>query len=195
MLARVPTAVVAGASLVGGFALADVTGVRALGGVVLVAGAAWCVVRSLRSAGPWRLGVVLVLGAVLFVASHVVADALGAWPSVLLAALVLAAVTWWLVDRHRGRPAVDDADAGAVRPPTRGMRLTEQLVRFVGPAQVGDQRAPHRAVSADEQAREDQLRTELTRVVGPDGTAYLVERPSPAPSSTLPTDPRATPSA
>jgi hypothetical protein len=40
------------------------------------------------------------LGAVCFVASHVVAGSLGAWPSVVLAAAVLAAGTALLVDRR-----------------------------------------------------------------------------------------------
>ena len=45
------TAPVAAASLVLGFAVAQATGVRALGGLVLVAGAAWCAVRWRASAG------------------------------------------------------------------------------------------------------------------------------------------------
>ena len=40
--ARVPTAAVAAGSLIGGYVVARETGVRPLGGVVLVAGGAWC---------------------------------------------------------------------------------------------------------------------------------------------------------
>ena len=96
--ARLPTAVVAGGSLLVGFAVADVTHVRALGGAVLVAGVGWCVLRTARSARPWRIGAVVVVGGLLFIGSHLVADALGAWPAVLLASALLAAATWWLVD-------------------------------------------------------------------------------------------------
>lgn len=102
---RVPTALIAAVSLVAGFAVAQATGVRALGGAVLVLGAAWCVQRSWRTAGPWRVAVVVVLGALGFVASHVLArTALGAWPSVLLVSAALGAATWLVVDT-RGRPS------------------------------------------------------------------------------------------
>ncbi|WP_308169178.1 hypothetical protein [Cellulomonas hominis] len=99
-LPSVPTAVLAAATLVLGFAVAELTGVRALGGVVLAGGVAWCAARSVRSAGVLRVAAVVALGAVCFVASHVVAGSLGAWPSVVLAAAVLAAGTALLVDRR-----------------------------------------------------------------------------------------------
>ncbi|WP_426595085.1 hypothetical protein ACPPVS_05805 [Cellulomonas sp. McL0617] len=99
-MSRVPTAVLAGLTLVVGFAVAQATGVRALGGVVLLAGVAWCVVRS-RSAGWWRLSAVVLAGLVCFVASHLLAPVVGAWPSVILVGLVLAGVTYPLVDKPR----------------------------------------------------------------------------------------------
>ncbi|MET0433965.1 MAG: hypothetical protein ABW025_07345 [Cellulomonas sp.] len=86
-------------TLVAAFAVAQGTGVRALGGVVLVLGVAWCGWRS-WAAGAARVVAVVLLGAVCFVASHVLAGALGAWPSVLLAAAVLGAGAWLLVDRR-----------------------------------------------------------------------------------------------
>ncbi|WP_028049106.1 hypothetical protein [Cellulomonas sp. URHD0024] len=98
-MARVPTALLAGLTLVVGFAVAQATGVRALGGAVLLAGVAWCVVRA-RSAGWWRLSIVVLAGAGCFVASHLLAPHLGAWPSVVLVALVLAGVTYAVVDRR-----------------------------------------------------------------------------------------------
>ena len=100
---RLPTWPVAAGSLVLGFAVAQATGVRPLGGLVLVAGATWCGVRWLRAAGPART-VALVgvyLGA--FVASHVVADTLGAWPAVLLAAAVTGLAAWALADASPAR--------------------------------------------------------------------------------------------
>ncbi|WHP17940.1 hypothetical protein [Cellulomonas sp. ES6] len=98
---RVPTAVVAAATLAGGFAAAQATGVRAVGGAVLVAGVAWSGWRALPAAGPARVAGVLVLGAGCFVASHLLAPHLGAWPSVALVTGVLAAGTAALVDRPR----------------------------------------------------------------------------------------------
>ena len=99
-LPRVPTAVLAAATLVLGFAVAQGTGVRGLGGVVLLVGVAWCGWRALPGAGVLRVAAVVVLGAGCFVASHLWAPHLGAWPSVLLVALVLGAGTALLVDRR-----------------------------------------------------------------------------------------------
>lgn len=57
-----------------------------------------------------------------------------------------------------------------------GMRFTERyLLRFFGPPELGGDR-PGRRANADEAAREARLNAELTRVLGPDGRAYLVQR-------------------
>ena len=87
------TAALAAASLVVGFAVVQVTGVRELGGLVLVAGAALCAVRWQRAGGwPVAVGLVVVfLGA--FALSHLLARAIGAWPAVLCAAAVVAAAS------------------------------------------------------------------------------------------------------
>jgi len=94
----IPTAVVAALTLVVGFAVADLTGVRALGGVVLVAGVVWCAVRA-RAAGWWRVAAVVLVGAACFAVSHPLGGVIGAWPAVLVAALVLGVATFALVDR------------------------------------------------------------------------------------------------
>ncbi|NHT17621.1 hypothetical protein [Cellulomonas sp. IC4_254] len=94
-----PTGVLAAVTLVVAFAVAQVTGVRALGGAVLVLGVVWCAWRS-WSAGAGRVVAVVVLGAVCFAGSHVLAPALGPWPAVLLVAAVLGAGAWSLVDRR-----------------------------------------------------------------------------------------------
>lgn len=100
---RLPVWPVAAATLVLGFALAQGTGVRALGGAVLLVGGAWCAWRAVRRVG-WGAAVAVLLVAVgTFVLSHVAADALGPWLSVLLAAAVLGATTWAVVDRARPR--------------------------------------------------------------------------------------------
>ena len=100
-MSRVPTAAVAASSLVLGFAAVRVGGPQWLGAVVVLAGAAWCVAREVRRTAWWRLAAVLVTGAAAFVGSHVLADVVGARPAVVLAAVALGAVTWWLVDRRR----------------------------------------------------------------------------------------------
>lgn len=103
-LAVVPTAVPAAVTLVLAFAVAQGTGVRALGGVVLVAGVAWCAWRELPATGVPRVAAVIALGAVCFVGSHLLAPHLGAWPSVVLVAVVLAVGTALLV-RSGGHPS------------------------------------------------------------------------------------------
>ena len=49
---RIPTAAVAAGSLIGGYLVARESGVRPLGGAVLLAGGAWCTREWLRSRGP-----------------------------------------------------------------------------------------------------------------------------------------------
>jgi hypothetical protein len=94
----VPTAAVAAVTLVAAFAVAQLFDVRALGGVLLVAGVAWCVWRSVQGAGWLRVAAVVVLGAICFVGAHLLSPTIGPWPAVLASAAVLAAVTWVLAD-------------------------------------------------------------------------------------------------
>lgn len=100
---RLPTALVAALTLVTGFAVAELTGVRAAGGAVLLAGVAWCVLREARRSAWWRLVVVVLVGAACFAGSHVLADTLGPWPSVLVASAALGAVAYALLDRPAPR--------------------------------------------------------------------------------------------
>ena len=99
----VPSWLIAGGSLVLGFVVAEVTGVRPLGGVVLVAGVGWCWLLWYRRRG---VQVALALSAIYvaaFVLSHVIAGAVGAIPSVLLVSSIVALVAFALADRHTGR--------------------------------------------------------------------------------------------
>ena len=89
-------ALVAAGSLALGFGVAELTGVRALGGIVLVAGAAWCAVQTARVAGSVRAGLVLVVYLAAFALSHAIADALGAWGAVALVATLTAAAAYTL---------------------------------------------------------------------------------------------------
>jgi hypothetical protein len=102
-MSRVPTALVAALGLVVAFAVAQGTGNRALGGVVLLAVAVWCAVRAWRPAGAARVVGVLVAGLVCFAGAHPLGHVIGAWPAVAVAALLLGGVTYALVDRPAAR--------------------------------------------------------------------------------------------
>ncbi|MCC2315080.1 hypothetical protein [Cellulomonas xiejunii] len=104
---RLPVALVAAVGLVAAFALAQGTGVRWLGGVILLATVVACLVLAVPRVGWWRPLAVAAVGLVVFVLSHVAADVLGPWPAVLTAAAVLGATGWWLVDRARPRVVAD----------------------------------------------------------------------------------------
>jgi hypothetical protein len=86
MAVRIP--LVAAASFLAGFGVAELTGVRALGGIVLLAGGFWCARDALPVAGRGPTTVVLGGALVLFVASHPLGRAIGAWPAVIVAAAV-----------------------------------------------------------------------------------------------------------
>lgn len=88
---------VASGSLLLGFAVAQATGVRPLGGIVLVAGCAWCALRWLRS-GRGRTATLVGIYLAMFVLAHVLADPLGAWPSVLLVCAVTGLAAYALAD-------------------------------------------------------------------------------------------------
>jgi hypothetical protein len=71
-----------------------------VGGVVLALGGLWCI-RAWRRRRGTRIAVNLAcVGLGAFVASHLLAPAIGAWPSVLLVSAVVAAVTWTRADAH-----------------------------------------------------------------------------------------------
>lgn len=96
-----PTWPIAAGSLLVGFGVADLTGVRALGGLVLFAGGLWCGLRWRRTHGlPRALALVAVFLAG-FVAAHPLGHAIGAWPAVVLVAAVVGAVTWQAGDAAR----------------------------------------------------------------------------------------------
>jgi hypothetical protein len=98
----IPTAVISAGSLAAGFAVAQATDVRALGGVVLVAGAAACTQRW-RTRGAGVTTALLGTYVAAFVGSHVLAREIGAWPSVATVAAVTAAASWAVFDRSSGR--------------------------------------------------------------------------------------------
>ena len=100
-----PTWPVAAGSLALGFAVAQATGIRPLGGIVLLLGAGWCALRWRERAGLGRAAALLALYAAAFAASHVLGDVVGAWPAVALVAGTVGLGAWLGADlapaRHR----------------------------------------------------------------------------------------------
>ncbi len=110
-----PTAPLAAGSLIAAWAVVEASGSRPLGGVVLALGGVCCIRIWARRHGPRTAATLGGVGFAAFVASHVLALVLGAWPSVLIVAAVTAAVTWALADAQVLAPA----RGLALRPPTR----------------------------------------------------------------------------
>ena len=94
-----PTAPVAALSLIAGFAVAQATGVRPLGGAVLLAAVAWCALRWRRKAGTGRAVLLVAIYAAAFAGSHALAGVLGTWGAVLAVAAVAGLAAWLLADR------------------------------------------------------------------------------------------------
>ncbi len=110
-----PTAPLAAGSLIAGYAVVAGTGSRPLGGVVLAIGGLCCIRIWARRHGARTAARLAAVGFAAFVASHVLALAVGAWPSVLIVAATTAAATWALADAR----ALAPARGLALRPPTR----------------------------------------------------------------------------
>jgi hypothetical protein len=104
-MARTPTAAIAAGSLIGGYAVAAGSGSRPLGGLVLAAGGLYCIRVWHRRHGAPTAAALGGVGLAAFAASHVLAQAIGAWPAVLSVAAVTGAVVWMRSDAHTaGRP-------------------------------------------------------------------------------------------
>ena len=99
-LTRVPTAPLLAAGLVGGFALAQQTGVRPLGAVAMLA-ANVAAARQWYAVGgaPLAAGLTAVYWTAMGV-SHPIAKKVGVWPSVLGVTTVAAGAAWVLADRR-----------------------------------------------------------------------------------------------
>ncbi len=93
-----PTAPVAAATFVLGYAVAVTTGSRALGGLVLLLGGLWCARAWLRRHGPRTAGGLLGVAGAVFVASHLLGLVLGPWPAVLIAATTVGVAAWVRAD-------------------------------------------------------------------------------------------------
>jgi hypothetical protein len=105
-----PTAPIAAAGLIAGYAVAAASGSRPLGGVVLAGFGLTCVWVWLGRDGARTTMILTGVGLLAFALSHVIALLIGPWPAVLLAAAVAAGASWKLSDSRRF------ADASRTRP-------------------------------------------------------------------------------
>ena len=96
-----PTAPLVAASLVAGYAVARGTGVRALGGLVLLAGGVVAGQQWWRH-GAGTTAALATTYVAAFGLSHPLARRIGTWPSVLTVAAVAGAASWVAADRHDG---------------------------------------------------------------------------------------------
>lgn len=96
MTPRLTAALLAAVTLIVGFAVASLTGNRALGGIVLVIGGAVCAWLWWRIAGPWRAAVCVAIAAAAFVVSHPLGALITSWGAVLLVSAVTAGATYAL---------------------------------------------------------------------------------------------------
>jgi hypothetical protein len=96
-----PTAPLAAAGLIAGYAVAAASGSRPLGGAVLAGFALACMWVWLRRDGVRSTVILTGVGLSAFALSHVIALLTGPWPAVLLAAAAAGAVSWRLSDSRR----------------------------------------------------------------------------------------------
>ena len=93
-----PTAPIAAGTLIVGYAVAVATGSRPLGGIVLLIGGLWCIQAWTRRHGKRTAVTLACVGLAAFILSHLLALAIGAWPSVLLVSAAMAAAAWTQAD-------------------------------------------------------------------------------------------------
>ncbi len=98
---RIPTAPLLAGGLLGGFALAQRTGVRPLGGAAMlaanvVAARQWYAVGGAPLSAGLTAGYWAAMGV-----SHPLAKRVGTWPSVLGVTAAVAGAAWVLADRRR----------------------------------------------------------------------------------------------
>lgn len=96
---RTAVPLVAAATFLAAFGAAELTGVRAIGGLVLLAGGAWCGRAVLPIVGPRRTIALLAIAVALFVVSHPLGDVIGAWPAVAASAALVGAAAAALAAR------------------------------------------------------------------------------------------------
>ena len=95
----IPTSLLVAGGLTGGFALAQATEQRQLGGVVFAAGTAAAFPRWRKALGTGGAAALTGLAIGAMGASHPLAKKIGAWPSVAAVSGVVALASWAAVDR------------------------------------------------------------------------------------------------
>jgi hypothetical protein len=100
---QTPTAPLAAAGLIGGYAVAVAIGSRPLGGVVLACMGIACIAIWIRRDGRRTAATLACVGLIAFALSHVLGMLIGAWPAVLVTAAVTASICWSVSDAHRPR--------------------------------------------------------------------------------------------
>jgi len=101
MRRELPTAPLAAAGLIAGYAVAATSGSRPLGGLVLAGFGLACIWIWLGRDTVRTTLILTGVGLFAFALSHVVALLTGPWPAVLLAAAAAAAAIWRLSDSRR----------------------------------------------------------------------------------------------
>ncbi|WP_435246028.1 hypothetical protein [Streptomyces sp. NRRL F-5630] len=96
-----PSAPIAAAGLLGGYATARFTKNRRLGGAVLAAAGTITHLQWRRTTTPRTATALTATYLTAFGASHPLAKKLGAWPSVALVTATTAGAAWALSDRKR----------------------------------------------------------------------------------------------
>jgi hypothetical protein len=97
------TAPIAAIGLIGGFAVAVISGSRALGGVVLAICGLICLAIWLRRDGRRTATMLTVAAFLAFALSHVLGLVIGAWPAVLFTAAATAVLCWRVSDSRAQR--------------------------------------------------------------------------------------------
>jgi hypothetical protein len=95
---RLPTAPLAAAGLIAGFAVALASGSRPLGGFVLAVFGIACIAVWRRRDGPRTAALLTAVGVVAFALSHLLGLVIGPWPAVIAAAATVAGASWRLSD-------------------------------------------------------------------------------------------------
>jgi hypothetical protein len=100
--ARLPTAALAAAGLIAGFAVATATGSRPLGGIVLAAFGLSCIAAWRTRHPPARTAGLTAVGLLAFALSHLLGLLIGAWPAVFVTAALTAVCYWQASDAGAG---------------------------------------------------------------------------------------------
>jgi hypothetical protein len=104
VLERLPTAPLAAAGLIAGYAVAVASGSRPLGGIVLALFGLGCVAIWLQRDGRRTATRLTLAGLAAFALSHVIALVIGAWPAVVLMSAVTFGACWVESDSRRIGP-------------------------------------------------------------------------------------------